>query len=127
MGNIVTFILQLILWEVLIIGVAIALAVVALIWWFKFPAEEREEYARAHLFGSKRTSGGGGAINLLLFIFFCIKVFTDGNWDKAFETWTFDYLVYSMLTACIWVLIIFGIPMAVGGLLWIIYKMKKKP
>ena len=127
MGNIVTFILQLILWEVLIIGVAIALAAVALIWWYKLPDEEKEEYARAHLFGSKKTSGGSGAIELLLFIAFCIKVFTDGNWNVAFANWTFDYLVYSCLWACIWVLIIFGIPMVVGGLLWIIYEMKKKP
>ena len=129
MGNIVTFILQLILWEALLIGVAIALVAVALIWWYKFPDEEKEEYARAHLFGThtKKTSGGSGAIEFLLFIAFCIKVFTDGNWNVAFETWTFDYLVYSCLWACIWVLIIFGIPMVVGGLLWIIYEMKKKP
>jgi len=127
MGYIVTFILQLILSEALLIGVAITLAAVALVWWKILPAEEREEYARAHLFGSKKTSGGGGAINLLLFIAFCIKVFTDGNWNKAFATWTFDYLVYSYLSACIWVLIIFGVPMAIGGILWIIYKMKKKP
>ena len=129
MGNIVTFLLHLILWEVLLIGVAITLAVVAWLWWKKLPDEEREEYARAHIFGapSKKTSGGSGAIEFLLFIAFCIKVFTDGNWNAAFATWTFDYLVYSMLWACIWVLIIFGIPMALGGLIWIIYEMKKKP
>ena len=129
MGNIVTFILQLILWEVLLIGVAIALAVVALIWWYKFPDEEKKEYERAHLFGThtKKTSGGSTAIEFFIFIAFCIKIFTDGNWNADFETWTFDYLVYSCLWACIWVLIIFGIPMAVGGLSWIIYKTKKKP
>ena len=128
MGNIVTFLLHVILWEVPLIGVAIALVVVAWLWWKKLPDEEREEYERAHIFGtpSKKTSGGG-AISLLVNIAFCIKVFTDGNWNVAFATWTFDYLVYSYLWALIWILIIFGIPMVLGGLLWIGYEMKKKP
>ena len=128
MGNMVTFLLHVILWEVPFIGVAITLAAVAWLWWRKLPDEEREEYARAHIFGapSKKTSGGSGAIELLVFIAFCIKVFIDGNWNVALAAWTFDYLVYSMLWACIWVLIIFGIPMALGGILWIIYEMKKK-
>ena len=129
MGNMVTFLLHVILWEVPFIGVAITLAAVAWLWWRKLPDEEREEYARAHIFGapSKKTSGGSGAIELLVFIAFCIKVFIDGNWNVACAAWTFDYLVYSMLWACIWVLIIFGIPMVVGFSLWIIYVMKKKP
>jgi len=128
MGNVVTFILHVILWEVPLIGVAIVLVVVAWLWWRKLPDEERKEYERAHIFGtpSKKSSGGGGAISLLVNIAFCIKVFTDGNWDKAFATWTFDYLVYSYLSALMWVLIIFGIPMVLGGLLWIGYEMKKK-
>jgi hypothetical protein len=129
MGYLVTFLLHVILWEVPLIGVAITLVAVAWLWWKKLPDEEREEYARAHIFGtpSKKTSGGSGAIELLIFIAFCIKVFTDGNWNVAFATWTLDYLVYSYLLALIWILIIFGIPMVLGGILWIIYEMKKKP
>jgi hypothetical protein len=129
MGNIVTFLLYVIVWEVPVIGVAITLIAVAWLWWKKLPDEEREEYKRAHLFGtpSRKTGGGGGAISFLVFIAFCIKVFTDGNWNVAFATWTFDYLVYSYLWALIWVLIIFGIPMVLGGILWIIYEMKKNP
>ena len=129
MGNIVTFLLYVILWEVPLIGVAITLAAVAWLWWKKLPDEERKEYERAHIFGtpSRKTSGGGGAISFLVFIAFCIKIFTDGNWNVAFATWTFDYLVYSYLWALIWILIIFGVPMALGGILWIIYEMKKKP
>jgi hypothetical protein len=129
MGNVVTFILHVILWEVPLIGAAIVLVVIAWLWWRKLPDDERKEYERAHIFGtpSKKSSGGGGAISLLVNIAFCIKVFTDGNWDVAFATWTFDYLVYSYLSALIWVLIIFGIPMVLGGLLWIGYEIKKKP
>jgi hypothetical protein len=124
MGHLVTFLLHLILWEVLFIGIpAILAAVAGWLWWKKLPDEEKKEY---HFFGtrSRATSGGGGSISILLLIAFCIKVFTDGNWNVAFATWTFDYLVYSLLSALIWILIIFGIPIALGIIWWINHEMK---
>jgi len=127
MGYLVTFLLHVIFWEVLFIGVPVILAAVAgWLWWKRLPDEEKKEY---HFFGtrSRATGGGGGSISLLVFIAFCIKVFTDGNWNVAFATWTFDYLVYSLLTALIWILIIFGIPIALGIIWWINHEMKKKP
>ena len=127
MGHLVTFLLHLIFWEVLLIGIPVIIAAVAgWLWWKKLPDEEKKEY---HFFGtrSRATSGGGGSISLLLLIAFCIKVFTDGNWNVAFATWTFDYLVYSLLSALIWILIIFGIPIALGIIWWINHEMKKKP
>jgi hypothetical protein len=63
----------------------------------------------------------------LFFVAFCIKVFVDGNWNVAFATWTLDYVVYSMLWILIWILIIFGIPVAIGVIWWIRHEMKKKP
>lgn len=130
MGHFVTFLLYLILWEVLLIGVPVILAIVVIyfLWWKKLPDEERKEYRRAHLFGkrSHRTEGGEG-ISFVVFIAFCIKVYLDGNWGVAIATWKFDYLVYSYLWAIIWILIIFGIPMALGGLWWMHHEMKKKP
>jgi len=36
-------------------------------------------------------------------------------------------LAYSYLLAIIWIVIIFGIPMALGGLWWISHEMKKEP
>ncbi len=126
MGHLVTFLLHLIFWEVLLIGIPVIVAAVAgWLWWKKLPAEERKEY---HFFGTRsRAESGGGGMSLLFFIVFCIKVFTDGNWNVAFATWTFDYLVYSMLTTLIWMLIIFGIPIALGIIWWINHEMKKKP
>ena len=107
MGHFVTFIVRLIIWEVLFIGipVLIAVALIYLLWWKKFPDEERKEYKHGHLFGkrSHKTEGGEG-ISFFIFIVFCIKVFLDGNWGVPFATWTFDYLVYSCLWAFIWVL-----------------------
>ncbi len=126
MGYLVTFSLQLIFWEVLLVGVPTILAAVAgWLWWKKLPDEEKKEY-RFFDTRSRRTSGGGG-ISLLVFIAFCIKIFTDGYWNVAFATWTFNYLVYSWLTALIWVLIIPGIPVALGIIWWINREMKNKP
>ena len=130
MGHLVTFLLRLVFWEVLIIGVPAILAAVAIIflWWKKIPDRERREYRRGHLFGTRsRTTSGKDVLSPLVFIAFCIKVFLDGNWNVAFGTWTFDYVVYSFLWALIWVLIIFGIPMVLGGTWWIRHEMKKKP
>jgi hypothetical protein len=127
MGYLVTFLLHLILWEVLFIGIPVIIAAVAgWLWWRRLPDEEKKEY---HFFGtrSRATSSGSGGISLLVLIAFCIKVFTDGNWNAAFATWTFDYLVYSLLWALIWILIIFGIPIAIGIIWWINHEMKKKP
>ena len=129
MGHFVTFLLYLILWEFLFIGIPVILAAVAgWLWWKKLPDDEKKEYKRGHLFGkhSRRTDASGG-ISFLVFIVFCIKVYLDGNWGVAIATWKFDYLVYSYLWALIWILIIFGIPMALGGIWWIRHEMKKKP
>jgi len=132
MGYLLTFILHVIFWEVLFIGIPVIIAIVVIfaLWWKKLPPEERAEYGREkHFFGprSRATSGGGSGISLLVFIVFCIIIYTDGNWDAAFANWTFDYLVYTCLWAFIWVLIIFGIPAAIGIIWWIRHQMKKTP
>ena len=125
LANLVTFILLAIFWELLLIGIPVALAAIAgWAWWRRLPSEETKEY---HFFGrgSRATSGGGG-VSLLFFVAFCIKVYIDGNWNVAIGTWTFDYVVYSMLTILVWVVVIFGIPAAIGIIWWIRHEMKKK-
>jgi len=130
MGHFITFLLHLIFWEVLYIGipVIIAIAVIYFLWWKKLPDKERKEYRHGHLFGKRsHRTDGEGVISFLIFIVFCIKVYLDGNWNVAIATWTFDYLVYSCLWALIWILIIFGIPIAIGATWWIHHEMKKEP
>jgi hypothetical protein len=125
-GHMVTFTLHLILWEVLLVGVPIiVVAVGGWLWWRKIPEEERKEY---HFFGkgSKATGGGGGGISCLFYILFFVKVWLDGNWNVAFATWTFDYLVNSCITVLVWISIIFGIPIALGAIWWIRHEMKKE-
>jgi hypothetical protein len=127
-GHIVTFILHLILWEVIFIGIPVIIIVVAIyfLWWKKLPDGERDEYKRGHLFGKRsRWTDGGGAISLFINIVFILKVYFDGNWNVPIATWNFDYLVYSYLWALVWILIILGIPMAIGATWWLRYEMKK--
>jgi hypothetical protein len=128
MGYFITFLLYALLWEVVIIGIPVIVFVAAMyfFWWKKLPAEERSEYRRGHLFGKRsRRRDGGGAISFLVNIGFIIKVYVDGNWNVPIATWTVDYLVYSYLWVIIWMVIIFGIPLAIGAIWWIHREMKK--
>jgi hypothetical protein len=125
MGHVVTFILHLIFWELVIIGIPVAIAAIAgWLWWKKIPEEERKGYR----FFDKpsRSQNGGGGISFLFFIAFCIKVYVDGNWNLAFASWTLDYVVDSMITILVWSAIIFGIPAIVIGLIWLGRQMKKE-
>ena len=126
MDNMVTFMLHLIFWELVIIGIPVIIAAAAgYLWWRRLPNDEKNEY---NFFGKRsRTTSGGGGISFLFFIAFCIKVFIDDKWNVAIANWKFDYVVDSMISILIWSLIIFGIPIAIGVLLWIRHEMKKKP
>jgi hypothetical protein len=125
MGNVVTFILHLIFWELLLIGIPVGISVIGgWQWWKRLPDEEKKKY---HFGGGSRTTGGSGGISVLFFIAFCIKIFIDGNWNVAIASWSLDYVAESMISILIWVAIIFGIPAAIGVIWWISYSMKKKP
>ena len=128
MGNVVTFILHLIFWELVLIGIPVAVgAVFGWQWWKRLPAVEKEY----HFFGRRsRSRNAEGAISPLLFIAFAIKVYVDGNWNVQFinsSTWTLDYVVGSMITILVWTVAIFAIPAAIGVIWWIRHEMNKKP
>jgi len=125
MGHVVTFILHLIFWELVIIGIpAIIGAVAGWQWWRRLPAEEKE----SHFFGRRsRTTGGSGGVSVLLWIAFAIKVFIDGKWNEPISTYTLDYVVGSLISILIWVAVIIGIPAAIAIVWWIRHEMNKKP
>jgi hypothetical protein len=128
-GYCITFILHLIFWELIYIGipVVIFIAAVYFLWWKKLPDDERKEYKEGNLFlgGKNHRRDAGGMITFLINIFFLIKVYIDDNWNLAFKDWKFDYLVNSYIWALIWVLVIFGIPILIGVSWWISQKLKK--
>lgn len=124
MNNMVMFLLHLIFWEVVCIGIPlIVMAIAGWQWWKRLPEEEKKEY---HFGKGSNTSKAGGAISPLFCIAFIIKVYIDGKWDVAVSTWTLDYVVGSMITILIWCAIIFGIPMLIGGIWWIHHEITKK-
>jgi hypothetical protein len=125
MNNVVMFILHLIFWELVLIGIPAAIVAIAgWQWWKRLPEEEKKE----HMFGRRsRSRNAEGAISPLLFIAFALKVYVDGNWNMAISTYTLDYVVGSMITILIWTAVIFGIPATIGVIWWIRHEMNKKP
>jgi hypothetical protein len=124
MGNLVTFLLYAIFWELLLIGIPVAAgALLGWVWWKRLPEEVRKGHGRGR---RSRSADGGGAVSLLFFIAFAIKVYIDGNWNVAMATWTIDYVVYSALWILIWALIIFGIPAAIIGIVWLARRSTKQ-
>ena len=124
MANLVLFILHMIFWELLLIGVPVAIgAIVGWQLWKRLPEQEKAEY---HLSGkSSRSSRAGGAISQLLSIAFAIKVYVDGNWNVAISTYTLNYVVGSMFTILIWIVAIAAIPAIIGLIWWIRHEMNK--
>jgi hypothetical protein len=124
MAHLITFLLHLIFWELLIIGIPVAIAaIVGWLWWKKIPDEERKEY---EFFGKRsRTESGGGGISFLIFIAFCIKVYIDGNWNVPIASWALNYVVNSIITILLWGAIIFGIPAIIIAIIWLAYETKK--
>ena len=124
MANLVSFILNAIFWELLLVGIpVVAAVVVGWLLWKRLPSEEIRGYRLFHK--RSRTSRGGGVVSLFFFVAFCIKVYLDGNWNVPIATWTLDYVVGSMVLILEWTLIILGIPAAVAAILWIRYRRRK--
>jgi len=128
LSHLIFFILHLIFWEAVFIGIPLLVFFGILYggWWKRLPAKERKEYRKAHLFGkrSKRSDAGGG-FSFIIFIAFVIKIILDGNWNWPFAEWGINYLVYSWFIAFIWIAVICGIPMLIGGLWWLNREMNK--
>ncbi len=123
MGNLVSFIVYLILYELLIIGIPVLVAgVIAWQWWRRTREAEWKGFRFRRRPGKGRGGGGGG---LLFFIAFCIKVYLDGNWNEQISSFTVNYVVNSMVLILALFAIIFGIPAAIIGVWWVRRELKK--
>ncbi|MBN2150755.1 MAG: hypothetical protein JW839_04825 [Candidatus Lokiarchaeota archaeon] len=130
-GYVVSLLLDLLLWEILLVVLPVIAAAIAVyfLWWNKIPEAERQEYASATKDGKPqkkvKKGGAGGVLNFLVAITWLIVVHADGKWDAAFGSWTFTYLVTSVLTAFLWDLVIIGIPATIALIWWIVRELKK--
>jgi hypothetical protein len=126
MGNMVSFILYAIFWELVLIGIPVAIgAILGWKWWKRLPDEEKKGY---HFFGKRsRSRVAGGVVSPLLFIAFALKVYINGNWNVAISSWTLDYVVGSMVTILVCIAVVFAIPATIGLIWWLSHVMNKKP
>jgi len=123
MGNLITFILNAIFWELLLVGIPVVIAaVIGWLWWRRLPEAERMGY---HFGRRSRSAGGGGGVSFLFFVAFCIKVYIDGKWNVPVAAFTLDYVVGSMVTILEWVVVIFAIAGAIALAWWL--GREKKP
>jgi hypothetical protein len=130
LNYLVSLVLDLLLWLFLLIALPVIAAAIVLyfLWWNKFPEEDK----RAYMQSSKDTNnskkmkrGGGGAFNILITITWLIIVYADGKWNAPFGTWTFAYLINSVLATFLWDLLILGIPATIALVVWLLREMKK--
>lgn len=118
MNHVLLFILHAIFWELVLVGIPVAIAaIIGWQWWKRIPEEEKKEYNLSTK--SSRSSKAGGAISPLLFIAFAIKVYVDGQWNAPIAGWSLDYVMGSMITILVWIAVIFAIPATIGFIWWI--------
>jgi len=108
------FFIFLILWELLIVGipVAIAFGVGWYLFWNRLSAEEKAEF-KARDKKKHRGSSAGGGFGLAMFIAFSIYMYFKGDFFTPFGDYPYSYWVYSWFQALGWLLVICGIPAAI--------------
>ncbi len=112
-GYVFTFVLNLILWELILVASWVIPGVVAfyLLWYRKLPEEERKEYEGKP--GRRRSTSENSGISFFIGLVWLAIVWLDGNWSKPFQDWTFNEWVYSWVAACLVILLIAGIPLLI--------------
>jgi hypothetical protein len=120
-GSALTFILQLVLWELLLVASwAVPVAAAAFFLWYKkLPEEERRGMEGAPRRG--RAAGGGGGVSFFVFLVWLLIVWSDGRWNLALRNWTFNELVNSWIAAGLVVVLVAGVP-ALLYLVWVLRK-----
>ena len=120
-GHVLSFILNAILWELLLVAswVIVLGAAAYLLWYRKLPEGERREYEGG---GRRRKSARqNGGFSFFVGLVWFLLVWIDGKWNLAFQSWTFNDWVYSWIAAGLVLLLIVGVP----GTLYIVWSLRR--
>lgn len=114
-GIIISFILNLVFWELLLVGswVAVLLLVLYFMWYSKLPEEDRKKWDGR---GNRENTD---VIGFFIAIAWLIMLYVDGRWNLTFDSWTFVDWVWSWLYAAFWVLVIGGIIVVIALIAWL--------
>ncbi len=120
-GHVITFILYVILWELLLVASWVCAAGLAgyVLWYRKLPDAERRELEGGPR--RARSAGANGGFSVFVALVWLVLVWTDGRWNLAFKDWTFNNLVYSWIAAGLVVLLIVGVP----GIIYLVWSIRR--
>lgn len=129
LGTAVEWVIFLILWMLLIVGLPTLITsgiLVVIIWFAVLPSTLKNEIKiRSKTPKPGKRSGSGEGFGFLIFVGLCIFVFIDGNWKTEFGSLSYGYFMNAWITVFTWGLIIFGIPAVIIGTIWFFKKYGK--
>lgn len=128
-GHIILFLLWLVLWEILFVGIpaAVFFGIFFGLWWYRLPAEEKALMERKDKEkGFKENSNAvSGVFGFIVFIVFIILISIDGNLFTRFNAIQYTYWIAKLFLALFWILIFVGIPCLIGGIVYLRKKFKE--
>ena len=113
---VVGFIILIILWELLFVGVptVIFIVVVGYIWWNRLSDEDKAEFkARDKKKHRARNTGGEGGFGFVMFIAYCILHGVKGTYYASFGSQPYSYWVYTWFETFMWIAIVIGVPIII--------------
>ena len=124
--------LLLLLWEFLLVilpFIGFCCVLMAVYWFVVLSEEDKAEIKEREKKDKKKKrvkQGESGGASFLFFIAFLIVVFVEGYWLTPIGTVPYIYWIQFWLTGFVWVCIVFGIPIAVIVIIYLVYRAKKK-
>ena len=131
LGWIWGFFIMLILWELLFVGVPVAVffGLGGYFWWKRLSDEEKQDFKAKRKQEKKHHTRNAGGAGFFMFIAYSVYIAVKGQFFTQFGTLPYSYWLYAYLYTIMWMLIVLGIP--AGIILIIVYftvwRKKAKP